>query len=93
MKSGRAYSVAIVLGLSAPAIAQDLSLVGAKIYPSPKAPPIPDGVVLIRERRIVAAGERSSVLPGAENGNTSCGNVTRISSHQRQVMVKRRRGE
>jgi imidazolonepropionase-like amidohydrolase len=39
--------------------AADLALVGAKIYPSPAAPPIVDAVVLIKNDRIVAVGSSS----------------------------------
>jgi imidazolonepropionase-like amidohydrolase len=38
-----------------------LALVGAKIYPSPDTPPIADGVVLIKNGRITAIGERQRV--------------------------------
>jgi imidazolonepropionase-like amidohydrolase len=38
-----------------------LALVGAKIYPSPTAPPVVNGVVLIRNGRIGAVGERRRV--------------------------------
>lgn len=40
---------------------QRLALAGAKIYPSPTAPPIADGVVLIQNGRITAVGERQRV--------------------------------
>jgi imidazolonepropionase-like amidohydrolase len=38
-----------------------LALVGAKIYPSPTDNPIKDGVVLIKDGRITAVGERGRV--------------------------------
>jgi len=43
-----------------------LALVGAKIYPSPAAPAIVDGVVLIKNGRIVAVGEKQRIkIPSA----------------------------
>ena len=39
----------------------DLALVGGKIYPSPTATPIDDGVVLVRDGKIVAIGKRGQV--------------------------------
>jgi imidazolonepropionase-like amidohydrolase len=38
-----------------------LALVGAKIYPSPTAPPITNGVVLIQNGRITVVGERHRI--------------------------------
>jgi imidazolonepropionase-like amidohydrolase len=38
-----------------------LAIVGAKIYPSPDAAPIDDGVVLVRDGRIAAVGPRSRI--------------------------------
>lgn len=54
--------------LATNAFAGDLALVGAKIYPSPTAPAIEDGVVVVRDGRIAAVGARAQVkLPaGAE---------------------------
>jgi imidazolonepropionase-like amidohydrolase len=45
------------------ASAPDLALVGGKIYPSPTAAPIEDGVVLIRDGKIVEIGKRGRSLP------------------------------
>ncbi len=39
----------------------DLALVGAKIYPSPKASPIIGGVVLIRNGKITAVGKKGKI--------------------------------
>jgi imidazolonepropionase-like amidohydrolase len=45
----------------------DLALVGAKIYPSPNAPPIENGVVLIHNGKIAAIGKRGEVeVPGSD---------------------------
>jgi imidazolonepropionase-like amidohydrolase len=38
-----------------------LALVGAKVYTSPIEPPIPNGVVLVRDGEIVAVGRRNDV--------------------------------
>ena len=35
-----------------------LALVGARIYPSPSAKPINNGIVLIRRGKIIAVGEK-----------------------------------
>jgi imidazolonepropionase-like amidohydrolase len=48
-----------------PAAATDLALVGGKIYPSPTAPAIDDGVVLIRDGKIVQIGKRGRGVPKA----------------------------
>jgi len=54
------------VGLVADASAQDskspeLAIVGARIYPAPDMAPIDDGVVVIREGRIVSVGPRSRI--------------------------------
>jgi len=54
------------VGLVADAAAQDskspeLAIVGARIYPAPDMAPIDDGVVVIREGRIVSVGPRSRI--------------------------------
>lgn len=48
--------------LSTPGLAQDLAVVGARVYPAPDAAPIDDATVLIREGRIAAVGARTSVV-------------------------------
>jgi imidazolonepropionase-like amidohydrolase len=53
--------VALALSLGAPAHAALLAIVGARIYPSPTAPAIANGVVLIRDGRIAAVGPRGRV--------------------------------
>ena len=50
---------AISLVLSAQAAG--LALVGATIYPGPDRPPIPNGIVLVRDGKIAAVGSRSEV--------------------------------
>lgn len=39
----------------------DLAIVGARIYPSPDAAPIDDGVILVRDGRIVRVGARAGI--------------------------------
>lgn len=63
---------------SAPAQADDRAvraLRGVKLYPAPDAPPVDDGVVLVREGRIVGVGTRDAVprgvaplAPGCDGG-------------------------
>ena len=42
-----------------PVRAADIAIIGAKIYPSPAAPPVADAVVLIKDDRIIAVGSGS----------------------------------
>lgn len=45
----------------APAAAEDLAIVGARIYPSPDAAPLEDATILLRDGRIAAIGSRAQV--------------------------------
>jgi len=58
-----AACLTVGLGLCRDAAAQepDLAIMGARIYPSPDAAPIEDGVVVLRDGRIEAVGARSKV--------------------------------
>jgi hypothetical protein len=48
----------------------ELAIVGARIYPAPDAGPIDDGVVVIREGRIVSVGPRSRIsIPKRRSGS------------------------
>ena len=40
----------------------DLALTGATVYPAPHAPPIRDGVVVVRGSRITAVGSRTAIV-------------------------------
>lgn len=59
--------IGFLLSANATAIAQDsqssappqLAIVGAKMYPSPRAAPVEDSVVVVRDGRIVRVGTRS----------------------------------
>lgn len=53
--------VLIALLLPIPVAAQDLAIVGARVYPAPDAAPLDDATVVIRDGRIVAVGTRASV--------------------------------
>ncbi|HEY0502722.1 MAG TPA: amidohydrolase family protein [Lysobacter sp.] len=57
----RALACALLVLLAVPAAAQDLAVVGARVYPSPDAAPLDDATVLIRDGRIAAVGPRRSV--------------------------------
>lgn len=50
----------------------DLALVGARIYPSPGAPPIENGVVLINNGKITAVGSRQQVKVPAQLRVVDC---------------------
>jgi imidazolonepropionase-like amidohydrolase len=55
----------LTCGQSKPNKSNGLALVGAKIYPSPGAASIADGVVLIKNGRIVAVGKKERIkIPG-----------------------------
>lgn len=60
-KTGVSTGVLFALLLSMSATAQDLAVVGARVYPAPEVSPIEDATVLIRDGRIVTVGARSSV--------------------------------
>lgn len=49
----------VLLPLAAPA--QNLAVVGARVYPSPDAAPLVDGTVLITDGRIAAVGQRDRI--------------------------------
>jgi len=56
-----AFAGILLAFLAAPAVAQDLAVVGARVYPAPDAAPIEDATVLVRDGRIAAVGPRKSV--------------------------------
>lgn len=56
-----------------------LALVGAKIYPSPNAPPITNGVVLIRNGRIVAVGKKHRVRIPNHTALIDCRGLTLVA--------------
>ncbi|MDI9237762.1 amidohydrolase family protein [Lysobacter sp. LF1] len=57
----RALAGIALICLTAPAAAQDLAIVGARVYPSPEEAPIDDATVLIHDGRIAAVGPRRTV--------------------------------
>ena len=56
-----------------------LALVGAKIYPSPAAPAILDGVVLIKNGRIVAVGQKRRINIPATDRVIDCTGLTLVA--------------
>lgn len=57
----RAIGGVLIACLAVPAFAQDLAVVGARVFPAPDVAPIDDATVLIRDGRIAAVGPRRSV--------------------------------
>lgn len=57
----RATVGALLVMTAFAAAAQDLAVVGARVYPSPEATPIDDATVWIRDGRIAAVGARADV--------------------------------
>lgn len=56
-----------------------LAIVGAKIYPSPTAPPINNGVVLIQNGRITVVGERGRVIIPKDTPVLDCTGLTVVA--------------
>jgi imidazolonepropionase-like amidohydrolase len=56
-----------------------LALTGAKIYPSPTAPPITNGVVLIQNGRITAVGEKRRVRIPDDTTVIDCTGLTLVA--------------
>lgn len=65
-------------GQSRPA-SKTLALVGARIYPSPSARPIDDGVVLIRDGKITAVGARGRVKIPRGVRQLDCSGMTLVA--------------
>ncbi len=57
----RALAGALLVSIATPAAAQELAVVGARVYPAPDAAPIDDATVWIRDGRIAAVGPRSGI--------------------------------
>jgi imidazolonepropionase-like amidohydrolase len=51
---------------------RSMALIGAKIYPSPTATPIDDGVVLIKDGRIAGVGHRAAITVPADAAKVDC---------------------
>ncbi len=56
--------------------ARTIALVGAKVYPSPTAAAIEDGVVLIRDGKIIAVGSRKRVPVAPHDSVLDCHGLT-----------------
>lgn len=57
------------------ASSEALALVGAKVYPSPSAKPISNGVIIIREGKIVAVGKKGKVKIPETAAILECGGM------------------
>jgi imidazolonepropionase-like amidohydrolase len=55
----------VLVALSLPAFAADLAITGAKVFPSPDAPPLTDAMVLIHDGKISAVGPNVAIPSGA----------------------------
>jgi imidazolonepropionase-like amidohydrolase len=69
---GYAYSASGPSSLPSPENNRSVALIGAKIYPAPAAKPINDGVVLIKDGRIVGVGERAAINIPADAAMIDC---------------------
>jgi imidazolonepropionase-like amidohydrolase len=58
-----ALGITLAVTIGGGATAADLAVVGAKVYPSPDAAPIENGVVLIHDGQITAVGPAGKVKP------------------------------
>lgn len=56
-----------------------LALIGAKIYPSPSAPPIANGIVLIQNGRITVVGEKRRVRIPNNTAVLDCSGLTLVA--------------
>jgi imidazolonepropionase-like amidohydrolase len=56
-----ALLLALVFLCAAPVAAQELTIVGARIYTSPDAAPIPDGTITMRDGKIIEVGPSAKV--------------------------------
>ncbi|HTR29947.1 MAG TPA: amidohydrolase family protein [Puia sp.] len=59
-----------------PATHSNLALVGGRIYPSPTTPPIEDGIILVRNGRIIAVGPRDEIKVPANWPVIDCKDLT-----------------
>jgi imidazolonepropionase-like amidohydrolase len=60
------FLCALLLSFSWVMRAQDLAVVGAKVYPSPTAAPVDNATIVIRAGKIVAFGKHASVPAGVK---------------------------
>jgi imidazolonepropionase-like amidohydrolase len=79
-----AFALALTFGLSASPQTTDsaLALTGAKIYTSPDAPPLTNGVVLIRAGKIAAVGAARSVRIPADAKVLDCSGLVVTAGFQ-----------
>ena len=79
MRSALAVFVALVSLLGQGRQTDGLALVGGTIYPGPTDTPIHDGVVLVRDGRIAAVGNRASVQISGNADTLDCSGLTIIA--------------
>jgi imidazolonepropionase-like amidohydrolase len=56
-----ALLLSLIFATTAPSLASDLALTGAKVYPSPTDPPIENGSILVHDGHILAVGPSSTI--------------------------------
>jgi imidazolonepropionase-like amidohydrolase len=77
---GYASSASGASALPSPDNRRSVALIGAKIYPSPTATPIEDGVVLIQDGRIAGVGERAAITMPADAAKMDCAGLSMTSA-------------
>jgi imidazolonepropionase-like amidohydrolase len=80
-------SLAVIVAATCATFAQTheqsaLALVGARIYPSPDAPPLPAAVVVIDSGRITAVGPRDKVVIPEGTRTLDCSGLTIVAGFQ-----------
>ena len=90
-KAGRSVALILLLVLAAGSLVpargeslpadrnNTLALVGARIYPSPSENPIEDGIVLIRNGRILAVGTRGKIKVPRNARQLDCAGLTLVA--------------
>lgn len=74
--AGTSVVICFLFLVASGAYARDLALVGGTIYPSPIDAPIPNGVVLIHNGRIVAVGRRQDVKVPRDAERLNCNGMS-----------------
>jgi imidazolonepropionase-like amidohydrolase len=77
---GYAFRASDSSSLPSPDNNRSMALIGAKIYPSPTAKPIDDGVVLIQDGRVVGVGDRATITIPADAAKIDCAGLIMTSA-------------
>jgi hypothetical protein len=77
---GNSYRASASASLPSPDNNRSVALIGAKIYPSPTATPIIDGVVLIQDGRVVDVGESAAITIPADAAKMDCAGLIMTSA-------------